>query len=119
MDRVDSPISTRSQSTGGPLVQGDLAAQFRDDVHRFVLAGAAALRGTEQRCRPQSTPVLRRGVACIGPPSAVHEQVTALNMTEFTKTKIHFVLALLASLFALHPFLARFEDSGFLYWDTI
>jgi hypothetical protein len=36
-------------------------------------------------------------------------------MTEFTKTKIHFVLALLASLFALHPFLARFEDSGFLY----
>jgi HEPN domain-containing protein len=36
-------------------------------------------------------------------------------MTEFTKTKIHFVLALLGNLFALHPFLQRFEDKGFLY----
>jgi hypothetical protein len=36
-------------------------------------------------------------------------------MTEFTKTKIHFALALLGTLFALHPFLDRFEDAGFLY----
>jgi hypothetical protein len=36
-------------------------------------------------------------------------------MTEFTKTKIHFALALLASLFALHPFLERFADLGFTY----
>jgi hypothetical protein len=36
-------------------------------------------------------------------------------MNEFTKTKIHFTLALLGSLFALHPFLQEFEDRGFLY----
>jgi MFS family permease len=36
-------------------------------------------------------------------------------MTEFTKTKIHFALALLGTLFALHPFLERFADQGFLY----
>jgi hypothetical protein len=36
-------------------------------------------------------------------------------MTEFTKTKIHFALALLGTLFALHPFLDRFEDQGFHY----
>jgi hypothetical protein len=36
-------------------------------------------------------------------------------MTEFTKTKIHFALALLGSLFALHPYLQRFEDASFLY----
>jgi hypothetical protein len=36
-------------------------------------------------------------------------------MTEFTKTKIHFALALLAALFALHPFLDRIGDWGFLY----
>jgi hypothetical protein len=36
-------------------------------------------------------------------------------MTEFTKTKIHFALALLAAIFALHPFLQRWEDEGFLY----
>jgi len=38
-------------------------------------------------------------------------------MTEFTKTKIHFALALLGSLFALHPFLERFEDASFVYLD--
>jgi HEPN domain-containing protein len=36
-------------------------------------------------------------------------------MNEFTKTKIHFALALLGSLFALHPFLDRFADDGFSY----
>jgi hypothetical protein len=36
-------------------------------------------------------------------------------MTEFTKTKIHFALALLGTLFALHPFLQRFENYGFMY----
>jgi hypothetical protein len=36
-------------------------------------------------------------------------------MTDFTKTKTHFALALLGSLFALHPFLDRFEDKAFLY----
>jgi HEPN domain-containing protein len=36
-------------------------------------------------------------------------------MTEFTKTKIHFALALLGSLFALHPFLERVQDKGFVY----
>jgi len=36
-------------------------------------------------------------------------------MNEFTKTKMHFTLALLAALFALHPFLKEFEDDGFMY----
>jgi hypothetical protein len=36
-------------------------------------------------------------------------------MNDFTKTKIHFALALLGALFALHPFLQQFEDNGFLY----
>ncbi len=36
-------------------------------------------------------------------------------MTEFTKLKITFALALLGTLFALHPLLDRFADSGFLY----
>jgi hypothetical protein len=36
-------------------------------------------------------------------------------MTDFTKTKIHFALALLGSLFALHPFLDRYQNQGFLY----
>jgi HEPN domain-containing protein len=36
-------------------------------------------------------------------------------MTEFTKMKISFALALLGTLFALHPFLDRFADRGFLY----
>ena len=36
-------------------------------------------------------------------------------MTDFTKTKTHFALALLGTLFALHPFLQRFEDTGFVY----
>jgi MFS family permease len=38
-------------------------------------------------------------------------------MTEFTKTKTHFALALLGTLFALHPFLSRFEEQGFKYLD--
>jgi hypothetical protein len=38
-------------------------------------------------------------------------------MTDFTKTKTHFALALLATLFALHPFLDRFENMGFTYLD--
>ena len=36
-------------------------------------------------------------------------------MTEFTKLKITFALALLGTLFALHPLLDRFVDWGFLY----
>jgi len=36
-------------------------------------------------------------------------------MTEFTKLKIGFALALLGTLFALHPFLDRFDERGFLY----
>jgi HEPN domain-containing protein len=36
-------------------------------------------------------------------------------MTEFTKLKIGFALALLGSLFALHPFLDRFDERGFIY----
>jgi HEPN domain-containing protein len=37
------------------------------------------------------------------------------TMTEFAKTKISFALALLGTLFALHPFLDRYADRGFLY----
>jgi HEPN domain-containing protein len=36
-------------------------------------------------------------------------------MTDFTKTKVTFVLALLGTLFALHPMLTRFEDAGYDY----
>jgi HEPN domain-containing protein len=36
-------------------------------------------------------------------------------MTDFTKTKTHFALALLGTLFALHPFLSGLENMGFLY----
>jgi hypothetical protein len=36
-------------------------------------------------------------------------------MTEFTKTKIHFALAFLGTLFVLHPFLQEVENAGFLY----
>ena len=36
-------------------------------------------------------------------------------MTEFTKLKIGFALALLGTLFALHPFLDRFDEQGFIY----
>ena len=36
-------------------------------------------------------------------------------MTEFTKMKISFALALLGTLFALHPFLDRFAERGFVY----
>jgi hypothetical protein len=36
-------------------------------------------------------------------------------MTDFTKTKTHFALALLGTLFALHPFLGGLENVGFLY----
>jgi HEPN domain-containing protein len=36
-------------------------------------------------------------------------------MTEFTKTKIHFTLALLGTLFVVHPFLERYGDAGFTY----
>ncbi len=39
-------------------------------------------------------------------------------MTEFTKTKIHFALALLGTLFALHPYLERYQDYGFKYLDV-
>jgi hypothetical protein len=37
------------------------------------------------------------------------------SVTEFTKLKIGFALALLGTLFTLHPFLDRFDDRGFLY----
>lgn len=36
-------------------------------------------------------------------------------MTEYAKMKISFALALLGTLFALHPLLDRFSDRGFLY----
>jgi hypothetical protein len=36
-------------------------------------------------------------------------------VTEFAKVKISFALALLGTLFALHPFLERVEDAGFVY----
>ena len=36
-------------------------------------------------------------------------------MTEFTKMKITFALAMLGTLFALHPFLDRFEGRGYVY----
>jgi HEPN domain-containing protein len=36
-------------------------------------------------------------------------------MTEFTKTKIHFALALLGTLFAIHPYIERWEHAGFAY----
>jgi hypothetical protein len=36
-------------------------------------------------------------------------------MTEFTKTKMHFTLALLATLFALHPVIDKVGDRGFWY----
>jgi hypothetical protein len=36
-------------------------------------------------------------------------------LTEFTKTKMHFALALIGTLFALHPFVERFGDRGFVY----
>src|SRR5439155_10984926 len=36
-------------------------------------------------------------------------------MTDFTKTKMTFALALLGTLFALHPILDRYADWGFLY----
>jgi len=36
-------------------------------------------------------------------------------MTRFTKTKIHFALALLGTLFALHPFLQEVESARFEY----
>src|SRR5262245_16880089 len=36
-------------------------------------------------------------------------------MTDFTKTKISFALALLGTLFALHPFLERIQDDEFDY----
>ena len=39
-------------------------------------------------------------------------------MTEFTKLKIGFALALLGTLFALHPLLDRYPEAGFLYLGT-
>jgi hypothetical protein len=36
-------------------------------------------------------------------------------LTEFTKTKMHFALAMLATLFTLHPFVEKVGDAGFKY----
>ncbi len=36
-------------------------------------------------------------------------------MTEFTKTKMHFALALLGTLFAVHPFVEKLGNAGFEY----
>jgi hypothetical protein len=36
-------------------------------------------------------------------------------MTDFTKTKMHFALALLGTLFAVHPFVEKLEHTGFTY----
>jgi hypothetical protein len=38
-----------------------------------------------------------------------------MEMTEFTKTKMHFALALLGTLFAVHPFVEKVEHAGFTY----
>ena len=38
-------------------------------------------------------------------------------MTEFTKTKTHFALALIGTLFALHPLVEKYPDAGFKYFD--
>jgi predicted permease len=38
-------------------------------------------------------------------------------MTDFTKTKMHFALALLGTLFALHPLLDPIKELGFRYLD--
>jgi hypothetical protein len=42
-------------------------------------------------------------------------------MTEFTKTKMNFTLALLGTLFAIHKFVEKIEDWGFEYpfWDWV
>src|SRR5262249_49082989 len=37
------------------------------------------------------------------------------EMTDFTKTKMHFALALLGTLFAVHPFVEKLEHAGFTY----
>ena len=39
----------------------------------------------------------------------------SMAVTEFTKMKISFALALLGTLFALHPFLDPYPDRGFIY----
>lgn len=38
-------------------------------------------------------------------------------MTDFTRTKMHFALALIGTLFALHPILEKYPDLGFAYLD--
>jgi hypothetical protein len=38
-----------------------------------------------------------------------------MNATEFTKAKVHFTLALLGALFALHPFYDKFNEISFAY----
>jgi hypothetical protein len=40
-------------------------------------------------------------------------------MTEFTKTKIHFALALLGTLFAIHPYIDQWQDEGFPLLDVV
>jgi HEPN domain-containing protein len=40
-------------------------------------------------------------------------------MTDFTKTKIHFALALLGTLFAVHPYLEQWKDEGFEFLDVL
>jgi hypothetical protein len=40
-------------------------------------------------------------------------------MTEFTKTKIHFALALLGTLFAIHPYIEQWKDDGFPLPDVL
>jgi hypothetical protein len=38
-----------------------------------------------------------------------------MNATDFTKNKMHFTIALLATLFALHPFFPTFDQISFAY----
>jgi hypothetical protein len=40
-------------------------------------------------------------------------------MTDFTKTKIHFALALLGTLFAVHPYIEQWKDEGFEFLDVL
>ncbi len=42
-----------------------------------------------------------------------------MNATEFTKTKMHFTIGLLAALFALHPFFPQFDKIHFTYMGTV
>jgi hypothetical protein len=41
-----------------------------------------------------------------------------MNTTDFTKTKMHFTIGLMAALFALHPFFPQLDNVCFVYMGT-